>query len=89
MKFTDHETEQRFLHRHDDPLSLAGPLARMQRGENPAHHAHAGRLVAYADGFGSRCAAVLPSGVRPTGHAVVGVRRAAVIFVRAGLTETA
>src|SRR6185295_19734280 len=58
VKFADHEAEQRFLHRHDDSLSLPGALARMQRGEDTAHHTDAGSFVANADGFGSRRSAI-------------------------------
>ena len=89
VKFADHETQQRFLHRHDDFLSFAGALAGVQRGENAAYHADAGGFVANADRFGARRSVVAPARVGPTGHAVVGMRRAAVVFVRPRLAEAA
>src|SRR5581483_3511151 len=89
VEFADHKSEQRFLHRHDDALALAGALARVQRRQDAAHHADPGGFVADADRLGARRAAVTPAGVGPTGHAVVGVRGAAVILVRPALAEAA
>src|SRR6266508_417495 len=89
VKLADHETEQRFLHRHDDSLALAGALASVERSQDAAHHADARCFVADADSFGSRRTAVIPPGVRPAGHTVVGVRRAAVVLVRSRLAEAA
>src|SRR6266550_1156220 len=89
MEFADHETEQRFLHRYNDSLTFAGALARMKRSEDAAYHADTGGFVADADRFGSRRAAIVPSCVRPAGHAVVGMRRAAVVFVGTRLAEAA
>src|SRR5919109_542380 len=89
VKLADHESKQRFLHRHYDSLSFAAAPARVQRGENTAYHADAGRFVADADRFGSRRAAIIPPGMGPAGHAVVGVRRAAVVFIRSCFAKPA
>src|SRR6516164_6587891 len=88
VKLADHEAEQRFLHGYYDPLSLSGAFARMQRRQDAAHHANPRGLITDADRFGARSAAVVPAGMRPTRHAIVCVRGAAVVLIRSRLAES-